>query len=413
MQKISINDIIATVDREHTWKGNILQTLAEEIVRYTIPLEEVIKINLSTKLLKEIAREIINKEIVKIQINGKPRLGKSTVAILLGLYIDKCLKEHSLKKESNKFGVKNIARDQNEFMKRMRNPELMYDIIITDESNSSENTGENATVEEAQRKTVSDVQAVRYIHEINVCPEGTMDHNTDIKIEVRNKDNGLEHTRIYYHLKSMSYYGWVLIGIADFDVRKLIANWLKVEDRFNNYLLTKNETDKKFVEYWRTRDFYVEYMCRKHEKIELMKNHGINRPRDLDYAEIRKAVVDKLKPLAEMPIINMNRLTRNVNKRLETEFKKRNMPLSILGRKEDVDRIMGYLGDYRTLVEIRMSMADLLKKFRAEKIEANEYNLAVTTLAKAKTEIEDEIKINEEELESLSKLNKRYNEVYS
>jgi len=406
-------DIIARIPKDHKWQGNILQKMAEEIVRYTIPIEEVVKFNLSETILREIKREIKNKEIVKIQINAKPRLSKSTVGIAIAQYMDFVLKDLGQKDEKIEFGMRNIARDQNEKMKKLRNPDLMFDVIITDENNSSESTGENATVEEAQRKTVSDVQAGRYIHEINICPEGSMDHNTDIKIEIRNKENGLSHTRIYYHLKSMSYYGWVMVGIADFDVRSLIKNWLNVEPRFMKYLKDKNGKDKEYIEYWSKRDFYVEYMCKKYEKMELMNKHGIMHARDLDYGEMRQIIVDRLKPLAELPIISLQRLKNNVSAKIESEFKQRKMPLSILGKQEETNRVMGYLELYRSKTEMKINMKSALDQYNKGKIKEDEYHATVNTLKRATEELENEIKQREEELVKLSSLNKKYNEIYN
>ena len=90
---------------------------------------------------------------------------------------------------------------------------------------------------------------------------------------------------------------------SDFDVSKLIKNWLKAENTFFNYLKNKKDEDRKFIEMWSKKDFYVKYMCRKYEKIELMNREGILHARDLDYADIRKTIIDNLKSLASLNII--------------------------------------------------------------------------------------------------------------
>ena len=97
---MSIRDIVANVDSSHRWTGNILQKIAEEVGRYGIPTEEIIKTDLSVKLLKELEREIKNKEIISLQINAKPRMAKSTLAIWLGLFIDSLLKKHGMNTRS-------------------------------------------------------------------------------------------------------------------------------------------------------------------------------------------------------------------------------------------------------------------------------------------------------------------------
>ena len=84
---LSVKDIIAELDSGHKWTGNILQKIAEESVRYGIPVEEIMKINLSKTLLKEFEREVANKEIISLQINAKPRMAKSTLGILILQFI--------------------------------------------------------------------------------------------------------------------------------------------------------------------------------------------------------------------------------------------------------------------------------------------------------------------------------------
>ena len=80
MSKITtVNDVIAKINDSHRWKGNILQKLAEEIIRSTLPVEEVVKNDVTERLLKELEREVRNQEIISLQINAKPRMAKSTL----------------------------------------------------------------------------------------------------------------------------------------------------------------------------------------------------------------------------------------------------------------------------------------------------------------------------------------------
>jgi len=408
--RITIKDIIADVEKNYKWTGNILQMYAEKMFRYSISNEEVLKNDLSIKILKELEREVKNKEIISGQINAKPRMAKSTVAILLGKFIFGLLQKYKYKEKDLNFSMDNMARDQGERAKKMREPERMHDIIVTDESNALENTGENSTVEKAQAEVFSDVQAGRYVHGLFVCPEGTMDKNTDWKLEIRNKSNGMVHCRVYYYMRTSMYYGWVLIGIANFDVSKLIKNWLRVEPRFFEYLKNGKEKDKKYIEYWSKKDFYVEYMVKKYEKMELMNSEGIMHARDLDYAQIRFKVVTALKPLAELPFISLQRLRNNVKAKVETEFKRKKMPLSILGREQEAERVMSYLGMYRSLQEIRGSIRMIIKKREKNKITENEYEETIRIMNDARKEIENEIKINEEYLRRMIKLQEKYNE---
>lgn len=60
MKTITVKEIIAQTEHGHQWTGNILQKIAEESLRYAIPIEETIKTNLSEKLLKELDRQVKN-----------------------------------------------------------------------------------------------------------------------------------------------------------------------------------------------------------------------------------------------------------------------------------------------------------------------------------------------------------------
>ena len=122
--------------------GDVIEVVAT--VDFTDPL---IFGTSAVELLKELEREVKNKEIISGQINAKPRMAKSTIAILLGKFIFALLKKYNYKEADKEFSMDNMARDQGERAKKMREPQRMHDIIITDENNALEDTGENATVE--------------------------------------------------------------------------------------------------------------------------------------------------------------------------------------------------------------------------------------------------------------------------
>ena len=127
-------------------------------------------------------------------------------------------------------------------------------------------------------------------------------------------------------------------------------------------------------------------------------------------AEIRKRIITSLKPLAELSIISMTRLKNNIKSKIETEFRKKKMPLSILGRDLEFERVSGYLGMYRSLTEIKQNIEKIKSSFKAGKIHQNNYNSIMEVLQTAKAEMESEIKIGEEQLIRLENLNKKYND---
>ena len=394
------------VRKDSKWKGNILQMYAETMVRHPTIEEETAKINMSDLYFKEVEREVSNGEIFKMQINAKPRMSKSTEGIAISVWILELLKKYYPDKVKGKiFGMRNVARDDQELAKMMRNPDLMFDVIMIDESNALEETGENATTEMAQKEVFSDVQAGRYVHNIYVCPEKVMDKNVDIKLIVRNREEGFIHNYLYYKLPI---YGWIFLGYVDIDVRKLIYNWeRKVKKRFYSYLKEKDEAGRKFIEYWTKRDFYIEYQVKKYEKMELMNREGILRPRELDYAHIVLEVIEKTKGLVELMPLQQIKLP--VRSYVEMEFHKQKIPFSMLGIEGTMNRVMGCLTLYYTKRNIKLKIADLLYKLQKGKIKEDLYNSSIAEMKKHEEEINNLIMIQTDELKRYKLINERYN----
>ena len=136
---------------------------------------------------KEIEEEIKNDEIINIQILGKPRMTKTTVAIHIGQQIFNLLIKHG-KRTDGKFGMENIARDKQEYSKIMTKEGTFATVIVTDESNELEETGENVTIEKALNNVFSNVQAGRYVHRASCSPREVIDPNADIILEVISAD---------------------------------------------------------------------------------------------------------------------------------------------------------------------------------------------------------------------------------
>ena len=69
----------------------------------------------------------------------------------------------------------------------------------------------------------------------------------------------------------------------------------------------------------------------------------------------------------------------------------------------------GFLGMYRSLTEIEGNISQVVRKMRSKKLSESEYKRIMDILLRAKKEMESEIKIGEEQLERLEKLNMKYN----
>ena len=89
--------------------------------------EELEKIDMTETFDNELEEMIKNGELVIININAKMRLGKSTLAFAIAQdKIYKLLQKYGYRKKTEKFGLKNIARDHQEHSKMMRNPETRH-----------------------------------------------------------------------------------------------------------------------------------------------------------------------------------------------------------------------------------------------------------------------------------------------
>ena len=150
--------------------------------KYPTDETEIEKIDYTPKFLAEIEYMVKNGEIITININAKMRRGKSTLALMIALIIHKFLKKYLGIKEE--FGIKNIAHDQSEYTEKMRNPETSFTVLMVDEENESENTGQDVSVINAQKEDFSNIHADRYVHTVRVSPRTISDTNADILLYI-------------------------------------------------------------------------------------------------------------------------------------------------------------------------------------------------------------------------------------
>ena len=151
------------------------------------------------------------------------RLGKSTAGFAIGKEILNLLIKYKYQKENTKFGLKNIARDQQEYSRFMRNPETSHTVIVTDETNELENTGENVTVEKALQEVFSCVQAGRYVHRVCCSQKEVVDPNADIMLVITSidKERRITHCKLYYRYYEGGQEFTQLVGYVDLYVRDI------------------------------------------------------------------------------------------------------------------------------------------------------------------------------------------------
>jgi hypothetical protein len=391
------------------FKTNTLYHYANEYRKHMTDESEIENIDMTEILEAEEEQIIKNGEILLENINAKMRLGKSTMAMARALRIHKLLKKYGKKNKKDKFGMKNIARDDQEFSKMMRNPELSNDIIVTDESNELEQTGENVTVENALKKVFSDVQAGRYVHRINCSPKETVDPNTDIMLSVIavDKKNKITRSKLYYRFYEGGQEYIQLLGFVDTYVGDIIKNWDTIKDIFLK--LKKTRKEEKLIEELRKKDWYVEYMIKKYQKMELITNEGIFKPRILDYADVILAVIKKLKPLTKLSSIVNHNIVRNY---VKMEFRKAKIPTSIVGEELATREVMGMIDLWKSFYRVSKEIMSLDKKMSKEdkKIEKDLIQDRINGLDELRTTLRETAVIQEEEYVHYASINKKYHE---
>ena len=117
---------------------NELQLMATENSEKAIDVGKLREIDITEIFYKELDIIAKRNELLNMNLNGPPNSGKSTVAMSLA-------KTHlgykrKWKHTREEFGIHNINRDQGEFSKEMRNPELKDTIRVIDEWNELETT---------------------------------------------------------------------------------------------------------------------------------------------------------------------------------------------------------------------------------------------------------------------------------
>lgn len=369
--------------------------------------EEIRCIDITEEFWKEIEHELKNGELVDININAKVRMSKSTTGIYIGKMITEIMKRLKLKEKETKFTMANIARDQQEYSKIMRNKETKNTVIVTDEINELEETGENTTVERALNNVFSNVQAGRYVHRVSCSPKGTSDPNADIFLEIISVDRKkyITHCHLYYKMfKGGSEY-MQLLGYVNFNVRDLIYKWETIYKKIY-FKKKRTEEEKATLEKAKKEDLYTEYITKKYEKMELITEEGILRPRLLDYAEVILKIEKKLRPLTKMNILNKNTIKNYVR----MMCRKEKIPTSIVGEELMTQEIEGILSLWKSYHGIIKEIMRNKEKMERNAIDIESYKTKDETLRNMRDEIAETISAQEQEMERYMEINKKYNE---
>ena len=114
-------------DENISFNTNSFYYYADKYIKEATSESETGNINRTRLFWNELQAHINNNELINITINGQVRLGKSTAGFAIG---QKILEMLNKKQGTHKqFNMDNIARDQQEYSKMMRNPKLTQTMI--------------------------------------------------------------------------------------------------------------------------------------------------------------------------------------------------------------------------------------------------------------------------------------------
>jgi len=394
------------------FKTGLFYVLANDYRKAITDEDKIEAIDMTASFFQELKIMIKSGEIIIININAKMRQGKSTTAMSVGYDILSYLVEDKKQPKGTTFGMQHIARDDQEYSKRMRDPNLQNTVIVTDEQNELEHTGENVTVENALRKVFSDVQAGRYVHRVCCSPKEMVDDNADIMLSVIAVDrvNHINRCKLYYRFYEGGHQYVQLLGFVDINVGHIINTWLSVKDLF----FKQNKTKKEIIALQKAReeDWYVEYMVKKYEKMELITKEGVFKPRVLDYASIILEIVQKLKPLTRLSSLLTRDVVRN---HVKLHFSKQKIPTSIVGEELATREACGVLDLYKSYWRINGEIQKQLKIIDSStsKDKVDQANDHLDNLKELKQSLIVAAKELEDELIRYKMINEKYHEVQS
>lgn len=392
---------------EAKFKINGLYLLANDYYKRAVDTEEVEKQDVTELYYREKEKIIENNEKWSCQINGKVRGGKSTLAIADGMDTFETMKKLKKCDKKKKFTIKNIARDDQEYSKIMRDSETKNTVLVIDEYNALESTGENVTTERALKNVFADVQAIRMVHTISCAPRQMTDESAEITLEVMGIDKPTRRTlcKLYYNYFTGGQSMPILLGHVKLSVGKLIDKW---ESEVKEVFLKDEKTkeDEKFIEKAMREDLYCEYMVKKIQKIDMLTKEGIYRPRELEYSGVIKKVAERIKPLVSVMEVSKDIVRGYV----ETELNEQRIPHSILGLMEATNRANGIVDLFKAYEKIRRKeiKSDMIIRsgIQGEELEKEKKNNQI--IVEGRKIAEEAIEIRLKELEKYEEIRKKY-----
>lgn len=349
------------MSRQKKFKTNSLYTLANKYRQLITEEDKIERIDMTQPFFAELEAMVTEGEIIICNINAKMRLGKSTIAMALGIHTFGLLQKHGMRDKKEEFNITNIARDQLEKARMMRNPNFRYTVAVTDESDEMENSGENVSTEKAQAKMFSDVQAGRYVHAFDCSPKETIDPNADIMLSVIAKDEKTctSRCKLYYRFYEGGVEHTQLLGYVDIYVGNVIKEWLKIKKIFYKKYEDRTKEEHQLLYETACKDFYVLYQIRKYQKMALITKHGVLRPRTLVYAEALFEALHAIKKLCKLGQPIKGEIVRAW---VKSSYDKKRLAYSIVGIELGRQEIQAIVDQYVEYYKIQRQVKDLKLK---------------------------------------------------
>lgn len=321
---------------------------ATEVLDKAIPTADVRNRDLTNTFFAELDNYIKLGYTISININGMTRGGKTSAGWVISNYIHHCMIKHKRIPKHIPFTLYNIRRDQEDFAYVVKDPLLKECVFLIDEWSSLEEAGENATAQSAWIKEFTNIHAGRHIHRVSCSPDALCDPTADIILELvpggQDRETQTTQFLLYYRYIKGGGFETTLIGHVIIDVSRLIRNWVPLENIY--YKKEQNPAEKQSIKSAAAHDLYVQYIIRKHERMALLTEHHIQRPRELHYAAPILKTFLKLRSIntimkvtEDMVLMQLEAVVHDLGK----------VDLSILGRGFMTRRICALLGFDKSL----------------------------------------------------------------
>lgn len=258
--------------------------------------EEALTYNWTKVFWYNFKDKIENGEVIRVQIRGEVRTGKSSVGHKIKSEINKHLrKTGKQKKEVDE--VQNTLMDQTEFVRFALQDQDKHQCVQIDEYNTMAEGGANATTEQQLLQTYGDMFASKYIHVVNCNPTQMRDTNSFIHLETIGKAEGFTRCKLIYCNNTEG--DMLTLGYVDIYVWDIIGHWeTEVRKVFETDRRTPEE--QEYITQEAKKDWYTRYQIKKENRQKLIQKYHVRDVRELEFSDVVLKTHKELEEAAEI-----------------------------------------------------------------------------------------------------------------